>query len=204
MWFDLAPHAMPRSVPPGTVLWRRGEPAEQVLYLRQGRVALGQWSLGEMAQCVGAVQGPCWLEAASALLALPHAVDAVAETAVEVQALPAAQVQAHVQGLAEPARALLLDVARAQRQQTEWALSRLVKDADARCAQWLLQHAQAVAEGLQVQLQERKRAVAAQLGMAPETFSRTLKQLRELGLIAGRGRVLQLTNPDALRDLAGA
>ena len=36
------------------------------------------------------------------------------------------------------------------------------------------------------------------------TVERILRQLRERELISGRGRVLQLTNPDALRTLAGA
>ena len=46
--------------------------------------------------------------------------------------------------------------------------------------------------------------VDVQLGIAPETLSRILRQLREQELISGRGRVLQLTNPQALRTLAGA
>jgi CRP-like cAMP-binding protein len=103
-------------------------------------------------------------------------------------------------------RTLLSDMARAQRQQIELAISRVAKDADARCAEWLIQHAQhdPVTQLLQVNLSERKRSIAANLGIAPETLSRILRQLRERELISGRGRVLQLTNPDALRALAGA
>ena len=55
-----------------------------------------------------------------------------------------------------------------------------------------------------VTLQQRKRSIAAQLGIAPETFSRVLRQLRERGLIAGRGRQLRLLNVNGLRSLAGA
>ncbi|MFH7346699.1 helix-turn-helix domain-containing protein, partial [Pseudomonas syringae group genomosp. 7] len=72
--------------------------------------------------------------------------------------------------------------------QTELAVSRLAQDAEARCAQWLLQHAQPCDDGaLRVTLHLRKRLIAAQLGIAPETLSRVLRHLREHGLIAGTG-----------------
>jgi CRP-like cAMP-binding protein len=189
----------------GAVLLRRGESTDQVLHLEQGRVMLGILDAGGLHHRLGVVEGPFWLEAASGLLGLPYAVDAVAETDVSLQSVALADFRAHVDHLPEPSRTLLSDLARSQRQQTELAVSRLAKDADARCAEWLIQHAERdPASGrLQVHLHERKRAIAAQLGIAPETFSRILRQLRERELISGRGRLLQLTNPDALRALAG-
>ncbi len=155
---------------------------------------------------LGVVEGPSWLEASSGLLGLPHAIDAVAETDVSLQSVTLADFRTLVDRLPEPSRSLLCDLARAQRQQTEMAISRLAKDADARCAQWLIEHAQRdpSTHRLQVNLRERKRNIAAHLGIAPETLSRILRQLRERELISGRGRVLQLTNPDGLRALADA
>jgi CRP-like cAMP-binding protein len=103
-----------------------------------------------------------------------------------------------------PARAVLDDVARAHRQQTELAVSRLAKDAEARFADWLLQHAAPLEQGgMAVQLQERKRSIAAQLGIAPETLSRVLRHLRERSLISGSGRSLNLLDLTGLRTLAG-
>ncbi len=191
---------------PGAVLLRRGECTEQVLHLERGRVMLGLLDQGGLHHQLGVVEGPFWLEASSGLLGLPHAVDAVAETEVSLQPVALSEFRAHVDRLPEPSRSLLGDLARAQRQQTELAISRLAKDADARCAEWLMQHAERdpTTNRLQVSLHERKRSIAAHLGIAPETFSRILRQLRERELISGRGRVLQLTNPDALRTLAGA
>ena len=102
------------------------------------------------------------------------------------------------------ARSLLLDMAQGYRQQSELAVSRLAQDAESRCAQWLLNHAQPDHSGaMQVTLHQRKRLIAAQLGIAPETFSRVLRHLRELGLIHGTGNVLALPQPRALQSMAG-
>jgi CRP/FNR family transcriptional regulator, dissimilatory nitrate respiration regulator len=122
-----------------------------------------------------------------------------------VQYVRVADFLAQVQGLPAASQTLLMDMAKSQRQQTELAVSRLAKDADARCAEWLLRHAEpdALLGGLAVTLRERKRTIAAQLGIAPETFSRVLRHLRDRQLISGAGRVLGLPNPQALRELAG-
>jgi CRP-like cAMP-binding protein len=191
--------------PAGTVLFQRGDAAQHIVHLAQGRVVLGVMVDGHMAHALGMVEGPFWLEAASALLSLPHAVDAVAETDVQVQSVSRVDFVAEVATLPPLTQSLLMDMARSQRQQTETAFSRMAKDADARCAEWLWRHAEPVGSGgsWAVQFTERKRTIAAQLGMAPETLSRVLRHLRELELISGGGRMLGLPNLQALRELAG-
>jgi CRP-like cAMP-binding protein len=189
----------------GTVLLHRGEAADCIVHVLQGKVILGVMTDGDMTHQLGVVEGPFWLEAASGLLGLPHAVDAVAETEVRLQFVNAPDFLAEVHAMPKASQNLLLDMARSQRQQTEMAVSRLAKDADARCAEWLLRHAEPdeLVGGLAVKLTERKRTIAAQLGIAPETFSRVLRHLRDRQLISGAGRVLGLPNPQALRELAG-
>ena len=189
----------------GTVLLRRGQAAAKALHLISGRVALGVIENGVMVHQLGTVEGPFWLEAAAAMLGLTHAVDALAESPVTIQTMPLGQFKSHLKNLPEPVRTLMLDLAKAQRQQTEVAVSRLAKDADARFAEWLLLHAEpADSEGsLAVILHDRKRLIAAQLGIAPETFSRVLKHLRDRKLISGGGRVLNLLDPMGLQSLAG-
>lgn len=189
----------------GTVLLRRGQAAAKALHLISGRVALGVIENGVMVHQLGSVEGPFWLEAAAAMLGLTHAVDALAESPVTIQTMPLGQFKSHLKNLPEPVRTLMLDLAKAQRQQTEVAVSRLAKDADARFAEWLLRHAEpADSEGsLAVILHDRKRLIAAQLGIAPETFSRVLKHLRDRKLISGGGRVLNLLDPMGLQSLAG-
>jgi CRP-like cAMP-binding protein len=168
-------------------------------------VAFGVIEDGELVHQLGTVEGPFWLEAAAAMLGLPHAVDVVAESLVTIQNMSLSQFRGHLKILPEPVHTLVLDLAKAQRQQIEVAVSRLAKDADSRFAEWLLRHAEpADAQGrLAVILHDRKRLIAAQLGIAPETFSRVLKHLRDRKLISGGGRVLNLLDPSGLQSLAG-
>ena len=118
--------------------------------------------------------------------------------------LPLAAFRNWFNALGGTTQEVLRDVALAHRQQVELSVSRLARDAEARCAEWLLRHAQASAQGsLAVMLQQHKRLIAAQLGIAPETLSRVLRHLRERCLISGSGRLVKLVDPGGLRSLAG-
>lgn len=193
------------TVAPGTVLLQRSAVTDSVLFIESGRVVLGVISHGDglIEHQLGTTEGPGWLEATAAVLNLSSLVDAVAETEVTLRRVSLADFRRAM--LARPLgeQSLLIDVARAHRQQTELAVSRLAKDAEARCAEWLLRHAQTNDKGCSVQLQQRKRLIAAQLGIAPETLSRVLRHLRERCLISGSGRVVNLVDPGGLRSLAG-
>jgi CRP-like cAMP-binding protein len=192
----------------GAILLHRAEPTESVIFIESGRVVLGILGPGAAAGTVehqlGVVDGPGWLEATAAVLNLPGAVDAVAQTNVQLRRVTLAEFRASLEACDPAAQSILLDIAKAHRQQTELTVSRLGKDAEARCAEWLLSHAEESDKGgCLVHLQQRKRAIAAQLGIAPETLSRVLRHLRELRLISGSGRIVDLVDPIGLRTLAG-
>lgn len=204
----------PETSAAGTVLLRRSVASDAAIFIESGRVALGIASAGAQAAGVpsgnglehqlGVVEGPAWLEANAAVLDLPNAMDAVAETTVVLRRVPLEEFRNALTGGSPELHAVLSDVARAHRQQTELAVSRLAKDAEARCAEWLLRHAENSDKGVcSVQLQQRKRLIAAQLGIAPETLSRVLRHLRERSLISGSGRTVNLMDPSGLRSLAG-
>ena len=188
----------------GEVLRRRNEVLTSVLHLENGRVLRGVLDDGCLRHQLGVVEAPFWLDAASAVLGKPLPVDMVADTRLEVRRLPIEAFRRGLEELPADARGLLRDMATGYRQQSELAVSRLAQDAEARCAQWLLNHAESDQSGaMQVTLHQRKRLIAAQLGIAPETFSRVLRHLRELGLIHGTGNVLNLPQPRALQSMAG-
>lgn len=188
----------------GDVLRHRHQALDTVLYLERGRVLLGVRERGQVRHQLGVVEAPFWLDAASALMGQPSAVDMVAQTPVQLRALPLEAFRRSCQELPIPAQALLRNLAAGYLQQSGLAVSRLAQDAQARCAQWLLQNAEPDTSGAMcVTLHQRKRLIAAQLGIAPETFSRVMRHLRDHGLIAGSGNVLQLPEPVALQSVAG-
>ena len=201
-YFSLPAHT--EVIAAGEVLRRRNEVLTSVLHLESGRVLRGVLDDGYLRHQLGAVEGPFWLDAASALMGMPLPVDMVADTRLQVRRLPIEEFRRSLAEMPESARGLLLDMAQGYRQQSELAVSRLAQDAESRCAQWLLNHAQPDHSGaMQVTLHQRKRLIAAQLGIAPETFSRVLRHLRELGLVHGTGNVLNLPHPRALQSMAG-
>ena len=201
----LRPSAQTQSLKSGELLVRRATSLDWVVHLDSGRVGLGLMDGAKLEHQFGVVQGPAWLEATAAVLDLPSAVDAVAQTDVSLSRVPLAAFRRTLSQMPASAQTVLRDMALAHRQQTELAISRLSKDAESRCAEWLVRHAEPGPQGsLIVPLQQRKRAIAAQLGIAPETLSRVLHHLRERSFIAGSGRTLTLPDPEGLRALAGA
>ncbi len=202
--YTIDPNAELKTMARGRLLLRRGICAPTVNYIEAGRVALGVLEGDILEHQIGVLEGPCWLDASSIVLNLPHLVDAVADSPVQLREVSVADFRKGIADLPELAQLVLTDVAMAHRGQTEFVVSRLAKDAEARCAEWLLSHAYPADTGVMaVELNQRKRSIATQLGIAPETFSRVLRHLREQSLISGSGRVLNLVDPTALRSLAG-
>ena len=201
-------HCPAEDAPIGTVLMTRSAATTSAVVIESGRVGQGTAGAGDAPGSVepqwDTVVGPAWPEATAAVLNVPSAVHAVAQTPVVLHRVPLDDFRAGLATCPDGVQSMLLDIARAHRQQTELTVSRLAKDAEARCAEWLLSHAQASDDGgCSVHLQQRKRTIAAQLGIAPETLSRVLRHLRELRLISGSGRVVDLVDPIGLRTLAG-
>lgn len=71
-----------------------------------------------------------------------------------------------------------------------------------RVAHYLSQLAPNETECFELQLDVNKQTIAAQLNLAPETFSRVLGRLVKDGLIAMKGRSISVRNPGALRSFA--
>lgn len=198
------PLAQSEVVSSGQLLRQRGSSPDSVLYLDSGCVVLGVREDGQMRHQLGVVEGPAWLDAAFVLANKVCGVDMVTDSRVRLRRISLSAFQHSLDGLPDTVATLVRDMAHGYCQQTETAVSRLSQDAEARCAQWLLRHAQHVDNGtMRVTLNQRKRTIAAQLGIAPETFSRVLRHLREHGLIAGTGNVLNLPHPSALQTVAG-
>jgi CRP/FNR family transcriptional regulator len=81
-----------------------------------------------------------------------------------------------------------------------------LKNVEARLAEYLLARAReegrSTEEGLLLTLDLEKRMVAAHIGTISETLSRTLKKLKEKGLIREEGSQILITDAEGLQELA--
>lgn len=204
---DLQAIVTTRALPAGSLLLSRQEPARELLVLAQGDAALGSVQDGGPFQPERSLQGPAWLDAASAWLGGVPAQDALALSDVQLLALPQAALAPLLARHPALAHELLLVLARQVHQLTAVAHDLMHKDAETRFSAWLLQRCAAdpaTPGRALVTLHERKRDIAAQLGITPETLSRLLRQLSRKGLIAVKGYTVTVQDLAGLRAVASA
>ena len=175
--------------------------AHELVLLLEGSVSVGH-SDGAVMSPERLLHGPVWLDAASAWVAgAAHALDARAlDSPVRVAELPLAAVQTLLMQRPALATGLLAVLAEQVQELSLRAHELLRKDANGRLAAWLHRHLQGAQTLLH--LSERKRDIAAQLGMSPETLSRQMRQLIRLGLIEVRGYQVRVLDSAALARLA--
>lgn len=152
------------------------------------------------------VSAPAWVDAASAWRGGRYLHDVQANSHALVVRLP---IEAARRMVSEhPAFALaMLEVLADQIDQLGHVTRDLLqKDAEARFAVWLVQRLPEVAAGHNtavVVLAERKRDIAAQLGITPETLSRLQRGLARKGVIEVVGYSVRVLDVATLRHLAG-
>ncbi len=188
----------------GSTLFEHATRANALWLLTRGCVTVGhRQEAGRPWRATRTVHGGEWLDAASAWLELPAPERAVAETDSALVEFPIADVERLCASHPPVSRALLALLAKRVLQLTEITYGLLSKDVMARCASWLLDAAGVSGDGATVLLAQRKRSIASQIGATPETFSRTLRLLREMGAIDVEGYLIRVRDGAALRRLAG-
>lgn len=219
---DLSQLAQLRQLPAGACVFRRGDAAPSLLAVLEGTVGLGMWSsrTGESAGAAGmspsasatsststapfqlerAVHGPQWLDHSSAWLDQGRAQDACVLQPARLLELPLAGLRPLLQRHSQLGERLLHGLAQTVQRLTGTTHDLMAKDAQKRLATWLLQRA--LAGGEEIALKERKRELAAQLAITPETLSRLLRQLMSAGLIEVRGYSIKLLDTAALSQMA--
>ncbi len=194
-----------RVLAPEEWVFTHRTPARSLVLLLQGAVSVGHRE-GTAMLPERLLHGPCWLDAASAWLpGATHALDARAIGVARIAELPRATLQpllAQRPALATGFLAALAEEVRRLSQQTHELMH---KDANGRLAAWLHRRLQQSAGApTQVRLQERKRDIAAQLGMSAETLSRQMRELSRSGLIEVRGYDVRVLDGPGLQRLAQA
>lgn len=191
--------AVPRDLAAGARVFSRSDAARGLVAVLEGTVGLGQQREDGSFQLERTLRGPAWVDLASAWLMEGHDQDAQALGPVRVVELPLPAMRQLMLRQPQLQERVLVAMAQTVRALSAATHDLMHKDAEKRLVAWLLQQS----EGRpQLRLAERKRDIAAQLAITPETLSRMMRQLKEKGLIAVAGYTVQLLDLAGLRDLA--
>lgn len=193
--------ARPRAVEAGDWVFGRNELAHSLVLVRQGDIALGCRQEDQPLQPDRWVRGPGWCDLASAWLNGTHGLDAQARTAAWLLELDLPALREAVARRPSLAQRMIHALAREVRTLSTQTQDLRHKDAPARLAAWLVQQADAAGAtggGRTIHLQERKRDIAAQLGITPETLSRLMRSFSRQGVISVAGYHVTVIDPAAL------
>lgn len=193
-----------RMVPAGSPVFADSGIAHDLVLLLSGAAVLGTRDSAGALRTERSVTGPAWLDASSAWLAQPFAMEALALSDSVVAELPLAAVLSELAQQPSLAQRLCTMLARQVHALTIASRNLLHHDAPARFVQWLLDRCPAQAGSCEIRLQARKRDIAQQLAMSPETLSRLIRGFERRGLISVHGYRVLVPELQALRALLGA
>jgi CRP-like cAMP-binding protein len=197
--------ARSRSVAAGDNVFSREQRATALVLLLRGDVALGYRDSDGVFHIERPVRGPAWLDQSAAWLDEPHALDARATSEAVVLDLPRDALQAELRHHPGLAHHLVTSLAHEVQALTHNTHDLVHKAAPSRFAAWLAQRctpADAAGQRAVVRLAERKRDIASQLAITPETLSRVMRSLTRQGMISVAGYTVQVLDMAALRALA--
>jgi CRP-like cAMP-binding protein len=194
-----------RCLGSGEIAFTRHQPAKHLVAVLKGSVGLGLARDDEPFHLERTVHGPHWLDPASAWLGGRYAQDARAVSEAWLIDLPLNRMRELMAAQPAMVERMLKGVAQEVHSLTGMTHDLMHKDAEHRLAIWLLQHCQPedkACRELSISLKERKRDIAAQLAITPETLSRMMRQLNRKGVIEVQGYSIKVLDLPALKALA--
>ncbi|QPF74002.1 Crp/Fnr family transcriptional regulator [Roseateles sp. DAIF2] len=197
----LASLGVVRLRPARALLLNDGDGASALWLLSRGVVSIGHHDAQGLWRPSRSVHAGDWIDNESAWIGGRYLQTALAETEICAYEFPLAGVEAVLHVHPQLARALLASVTQRARRVAGDAHDLLAKSVLARCAGWLIEELRSQAPTSAIVLRQQKRAIAAQLGTSPETFSRTLRQLREMHVIEMNRNLINVRDAQALRRL---
>jgi CRP-like cAMP-binding protein len=201
----LAELASVRRVAPAERLMCRTVKAEHLVALQRGEVALGLRTADGAFRVERIVRGPAWLDLSSAWLGGTHVMDAQALSDAVLVSWPQEALARRLPRLPGLALRVIRSLAGEAHALAINTHELMHKDAPARLAHWLHQRCelmpghpgQAV-----VTLRDRKRDLASQLAITPETLSRLMRSFSGQGVIEVAGYNVRVLDVPALQRLA--
>lgn len=198
-----------RNLEKGETLFREGEPCEGFFVVQRGVISVHRVSAAGKVQVIHVFHsGDSFAEAA--LMSedgYPATARALAPSAVIL--VPKAEFVPLLRRRPELGLRMLGSMSRHLRRVVALLDDLTLKNAEARCLNWLLRHCPNPysSEPFEIELEHPKRIVAAELNITSETLSRTLGRLRDRELIRTKGKAILVLDPQgmetALHDLLG-
>ncbi len=179
------------------------QPTRSLWLLVDGRLSLGHLDASARWRQSRELKAGDWIDAGSAWINCKPAETALALEPCLVHEFQVEALMPLCQIHSDLMRALLACVATRGREAVLDRQALLTQGSMARLANWLLHHCEPKADGsATLQLRLQKRDLASQLGITPETLSRSLRQLRDRSLLIMNGYRLNLPDLSALRELS--
>lgn len=198
----LLEQARVRRLDLGEILFHEGEEARAFYFLLDGEVDLISLGAGGREKIVEIIQVDDLFAEAVAFLGGRYPVQAAAGLASTVVEIPFAPFMTTLQGNQELMPQMLARLSMRLHYLIKELRHLSMESANQRVASYLLDLCPAGGECVEISLPAKKAAVAARLGLTPETFSRVLGRLRKAGLLRVDKRSLQIPDPQALRRWA--
>jgi len=187
-------HAL--TLPRGARILAQDAPADHLYILLQGSVGLSTAEAGGAPTMVEILAAGEAFPIAAVLLRMPHPVSAAALAPCRLMAIPAEALRAAAAADAGLMLAAFEQMARQWRQLIDQVVDLKTRDATQRAARFLLRRLGAQRGAVEVP--EPRGAIAARLGMTPESLSRALHGLEAAGLLRLHGRRVDVPDRAAL------
>ncbi|MFO1219258.1 MAG: Crp/Fnr family transcriptional regulator [Burkholderiaceae bacterium] len=196
-----------RRVGSGELVISRQERALSAVLLVEGDVALGLRLADGSFEVERIVHAPAWLDLGSAWIGANYSTDVQASGGAVVAELPRDPFKQALERNPALSMRVIQCLAREHQAMATQTHGLMHLAAPARLAQWLRQNAKPPSGGVSqgqavVRLAERKRDLAAQLAIAPETLSRLLRSFTRQGVIDVAGYTVHVLDRAALERMA--
>lgn len=182
----------------GEVLFHQGDMPDALYIIVHGSVALQARAEGPRSTTVEIFRDGEIFLAPAVILNLPYLATALALTEVEVLSVPASVVRAAMADCPGLARGMAEQLARHWRLLVEQIVDLKLRPAERRVARFLAQRVREEGGIGTAHLPEPRTAIAARLGMTPETLSRSLHALQDQRCIRVMSDAVEILDRDRL------
>ncbi len=198
----LLAQSQPLTLESGDILFAEGSPARSFYFLAVGRINLIAAAATGQEKIVEIIQPDDLFAEAVAFLGGRYPVTAQADAMTTVLEIPLDLFVATLEQHPFLMRQMLARLSMRLHFLVKELRHLSVESAEQRLASYLLELCPVVNNPAVIELPAKKAAVAARLGLTPETLSRVLSRMRKAGLIEVEQRTISIPDPLALRRWA--